>query len=373
MAKTVPTQSPLRRVDVHSHFLPVGYRAAIEAAGYGRTDGIPGLPAWDVTRATDTMERLGIDVSVLSISSPGVYFGDLAAAKRLAREVNEDGARLVADYRGRFRQFAVVPLPDVDSSLAEAAYALDVLAADGIALKTNHAGHYLGDSRFDPFFAELDRRAAVVFIHPTSPCCAGVEQLAMGYPRPMIEFFFETTRAVMNLILSGTLRRFPNVRFVIPHAGATLPVLIERIAQLAPIMDWRSQLPRRKFTRHSGVCISIWPAFRFPGCSTACWISWTAAGSCTAAIGRSPLSPLRWKRCIGCRLRPCSMRKRAPTCSVAMRFVCFRGCAARSPAAGAQSNAIAAEPVIHGVDPSYPQKQFPFATGASLALRMEMI
>ena len=122
--------------------------------------------------------------------------------------------------------------------MAEIAYALDELCADGIALKTNACGTYLGDARFDPIFDELNRRRAVVFIHPTSPACW--EQCAMGYPRPMLEFPFETARAVTNLIFSGTLERCPEVRIIVPHNGGVLPFLAGRIAQFGRLHQQRA-------------------------------------------------------------------------------------------------------------------------------------
>ena len=109
----------------------------------------------------------------------------------------------------------------------EIAYALDTLKLDGVVMLTNFNGVYLGDKRLDPVFDELNRRGAVVFIHPTSPICW--QQSALGYPRPMIEFTFDSTRAVVNLIFSGTTARCPKVRFIVPHAGGTLPFLARRI------------------------------------------------------------------------------------------------------------------------------------------------
>jgi predicted TIM-barrel fold metal-dependent hydrolase len=160
----------------------------------------------------------------------GVHYGDDAAAIRLARRVNEVGAATVAKFPTRFGLFAELPMPHVEGSLSEIAYALDVLHADGIALKANAAGIYLGDSKFNPIFEELNHRKAVVFIHPTSPSCW--KDCAMGYPRPMIEFPFDTTRAVTNLIFSGTLERCADIRIIVPHNGGALPVLAERISRI---------------------------------------------------------------------------------------------------------------------------------------------
>ena len=227
----------LPRVDVHAHYLPAGYRRAAEAAGHQHPDGMPGLPQWDVEAALGMMDGLNIRSAMLSISSPGVHFGDDRAARALAREVNEDGARAASDHPGRFGLFATLPLPDIDGALEETAYALDVLRADGVTIETNHHGLYMGDPRLDPLFTELNRRHAVVFMHPTSPSCPCCQTLSLGYARPMIEFMFETTRAVANLLLTGTLDRFPDVRLIVPHAGAAVPVLADRIAGLSPALS----------------------------------------------------------------------------------------------------------------------------------------
>ncbi len=222
------------RIDVHAHYLPTSYRQAAAAAGYDPPDGIPGLPRWDTGAALGMMDQLNIRTAMLSISSPGVHFGDDGAARKLAREVNEEGAKAASDYPGRFGLFASLPLPDIDGALAEATYAFDTLKADGVAVETNHHGVYMGDPRLDPLFAELNRRRAVVFMHPTSPTCPCCQTLSLGYPRPLIEFTFETTRAVTNLLLTGTLDRFPDIRLIVPHAGAAVPVLADRVVGLTP-------------------------------------------------------------------------------------------------------------------------------------------
>ena len=227
---------PLPRIDVHAHYLPAHYRQAAEAAGYTHPDGMPALPEWDTGQALAMMDGLHIRTAMLSISSPGVHFGDDAAAAMLARAVNVEGASIVAEHPGRFGLFAALPLPDVDGALAEAAYALDVLQADGVVVETNHHGLYMGDPKLDPLMSELNRRNAVVFMHPTSPSCPGCLALALGQPRPILEFMFETTRAVANLLFHGTLDRFPGIRLIVPHAGAAMPVRADRIAGQAQLL-----------------------------------------------------------------------------------------------------------------------------------------
>jgi len=128
--------------------------------------------------------------------------------------------------------FASLPLPDIDGALAEIDYAFDTLGADGIILETNFHGIYLGDPRLEPVFTELDRRAAVVFVHPTSPVCW--QQSALGRPRPMIEFIFDAARAITDLLFTGTLNRHPRVQVIVPHCGGALPVLADRIEGFMP-------------------------------------------------------------------------------------------------------------------------------------------
>jgi 6-methylsalicylate decarboxylase len=235
-----------RKIDVHAHYLPPGYVEELQAAGLTRPEGMPGYPQWNPSLALEKYDEFGIATGILSISSPGVHYGDDRAARRLARKVNEAGAESVRQYPKRFGLFAVLPLPDVDGALAEIAYALDVLHADGIALKTNTHGIYLGDSRFDPIFEELNRRKTVVFIHPTSPACW--EQCALGYPRPMLEFPFDTTRAVTHLIFSGTLERCPEARIIIPHNGGVLPFLAHRIALFGDRREVKRRAPKGVLT-----------------------------------------------------------------------------------------------------------------------------
>jgi len=223
------------RIDVHSHYLPPGYRETAIAALKSIPDGMPAMPDWESEATIAVMDRQGIGTAMLSVSSPGVNFGDDAAARGLARSVNEFAAQKAHDYPGRFGTFASLPLPDIDAALDEIDYAIRVLKVEGFVMLTNFGGTYLGDAKFDPIFDELNRRKAVVFIHPTSPPCW--EHIALGYPRPMIEFPFDSTRAVTNLVVGGTLERCPDLRIIVPHAGGTLPFLARRIAAVTARMN----------------------------------------------------------------------------------------------------------------------------------------
>lgn len=223
-----------RAIDVHAHYLPESYRAALLENGHGRPDGFPQIPAWSAAEHVAVMDRLGIETSLLSISSPGVHLADEATTRDRAREVNEVGRRAVVDHPGRFGLFASLPLPDVDAAMAEIAYCCDHLDVVGFTLLTNIGGTYLGDSAFQPLFRELDRRGARLFIHPTSPACW--EQTSFGRPRPMLEFFFDTTRAVVDLVLNGTVAKHPGIEFLIPQAGATLPMVADRVSVFSQLL-----------------------------------------------------------------------------------------------------------------------------------------
>ena len=209
------------KIDVHAHYLPDFYRDALDQQGHAQPDGFPEIPTWSAEEHVAVMDRLGIATSLLSVSSPGVHLADDSAARDLAREVNEAGRRAVVDHPGRFGLLASLPLPDVDGAIAEIAHCHDHLEAAGFVVLTNVGGTYLGDPSWEPVFAELNRRRARVFLHPTSPACW--EHTSLGRPRPMLEFMFDTTRAVVNLVLNGTLERSPDIELIVPHAGATLP------------------------------------------------------------------------------------------------------------------------------------------------------
>lgn len=224
------------RVDMHAHFLPQCYLSALRQAGLERPDGMPGLPDWSVDVALATMDQLGVRMALLSIPSPGVHFGDPGPARVLARQVNEAAHALQQAHPGRFGQFAALPLPDVQAAIREAIHALETLGAAGVLLSSNHQGMYMGDPRLDPLYSELNQRGSLVFVHPTSPACSCCPRLADRYPQPMLEFMFETTRSVTDMILAGVLQRFPRLRLIVPHAGALIPTLASRIALSAAVL-----------------------------------------------------------------------------------------------------------------------------------------
>jgi predicted TIM-barrel fold metal-dependent hydrolase len=215
-------------IDIHAHFLTKGYLDAMHAAGVHDVDGYP-MPDWSPESAIAHMDKWGIQTQILSISAPGIDFVRDEAARKLARKVNEELADIVARHPGRLRGFGILPLPDVDGALREIEHALDVLKFDGLGLYTNFGGIYPGDSRLDPLFEELNRRKAVTYVHPVAP--PGFDMARFGFPAATLEYPFDTTRMITNLVSSGTMRRFPDFKMIVSHGGGTLPFLVPRIAR----------------------------------------------------------------------------------------------------------------------------------------------
>lgn len=223
----VGAQPNPRRIDVHHHLSSPGFIKEISSRKTGQ---LP-LEQWTPAKSIDDMDKGGVATSIVSIAEPGVHFGNDDAARALARECNEYGAKLKRDHRGRFGNFAILPMSDIDGSLREIGYALDTLKAEGICLMTSYQGMYLGDPMFKPIMEELNRRKAVVFVHPVrADCCRG---LVPDVSEPTIELPQDTARTMLSVVFSGNARRYPDIRFIFSHAGGTLPPLIHRIEGLA--------------------------------------------------------------------------------------------------------------------------------------------
>jgi predicted TIM-barrel fold metal-dependent hydrolase len=220
--------APAGRIDVHHHFLSPVHREVLAR----HRDGAP-LPDWTAAGSLQDMDKAGVATAMLSVMQPGVWFGDVEEGRRLARHCNEFAAGIVKDHPGRFGMFATLPLPDTEGSLTEIAYGLDVLRAGGIALLTSYEGRYLGDPAFLPVFEELNRRKAVVYVHPTTPDCC--RALIKGIPPGTIEYATDSTRTISSLMFgeAGTAFKCPGVRFIWSHSGGTLPFLTGRLIRLA--------------------------------------------------------------------------------------------------------------------------------------------
>lgn len=215
-------------IDVHHHALPPPYVVELSAAGI---EALPnyGFPTWSPEQSLQMMDANNIERAVLSVSAPGLYFGDPGQTLRLAGACNEYLAELVS-AEPRFGAFACLPLPSVQDAVAEAGRALDELGLNGVVLYTNTAGVYPGDDRLGPLLSELSARAAVVFVHPVQPC--GQREAPVGIRPSILEFVFESTRAGTSLIANRTLARYPGISWILTHGGGTLPYLAERLGHL---------------------------------------------------------------------------------------------------------------------------------------------
>jgi 6-methylsalicylate decarboxylase len=213
-------------IDIHHHVIPHFYWEASNEGGNAAGGINP--PRWSLDGAVAYLDEARIDMAIASISTPGVHLGDDAAARILARRVNDYLAEIKHDRPDRFGAFAALPLPDVEGALEQLAYALDVLELDGVSVMTNAGGSYLGDSRFDEILAELQRRAAVVFVHPI----ASPDPIAhtLGIPDTLLDYPVDTSRAIAKLHYSDTFARTPDVKYVFVHAGGTIPYLASRFA-----------------------------------------------------------------------------------------------------------------------------------------------
>jgi len=216
------------RVDVHHHHTPPPYLAALVARNV-----MGPIRDWAPEKSLADMDAAGVAIAITSITTPALRFLDEAGARKVARECNEYTAKLVADPKGRFGMFAAMPMPHVDASLHELAYALDTLKADGIGFLTSYGDKWLGDPSFAPIMDELNRRKAVVYTHPTTAnCCAN---LIPDVPDAIIEWGTDTTRTIASLVFGGTAGRCPDIRFIFSHGGGTLPFLSERFVRLPQI------------------------------------------------------------------------------------------------------------------------------------------
>ena len=216
-------------IDVHSHIITPEFVSALESEGRLMDEGFP-LPKYNVENHLKWMDEAGVEMSVLTLAAPQ------PSSAEVVRQTNETAARIKKEYPGRFLFCAALPLPDVSKAIEEAKYALDVLKADGIKLATNIEGQYLGTPELDTLFSVLNDRKAVVILHPHRPNPMN-QQVMQQTPLAMQEYLSETTRAVSNMISRNVLARYNNIKVIVPHCGAYLPLAIPRMKSLTPVMQ----------------------------------------------------------------------------------------------------------------------------------------
>jgi predicted TIM-barrel fold metal-dependent hydrolase len=211
-----------RRIDFHHHYVSPGWlKMLTEKNAIKPVMGFDVIKGYSVSKALELMDQGGVATGMLSTTTPGVWFGNIDETRRAAREMNEFGARMVADHKGRFGLFAVLPLPDIEASLREIDYAYSALKADGISFVSSYNDRWLGDVTFAPVWEELNRRNAVVYTHATAPgCCLG--NFVPGVGATTVELSSDLARTIVNVIQSGTANKTPNVRYIWSHGGGSI-------------------------------------------------------------------------------------------------------------------------------------------------------
>jgi predicted TIM-barrel fold metal-dependent hydrolase len=227
------------RIDVHHHISPPGYIADLEPRGVRLTRETRN---WSPAQSIELMDKGGVERALTSITTPGLWFGDPAHARKLARLCNDYAAKIGADHKGRFGMFVNLPLPDVEGSLKEIEYGLDQLKAEGIVLFTSYGDKWLGDPAFDPVMEELNRRKAVIYTHPTTAtCCTNILPIIND---SLIEYGTDTTRALTQMVFTGRAAKYSDIRLIWSHGGGQMPFLIVRLVRMARAPDVAKHIPQ---------------------------------------------------------------------------------------------------------------------------------
>lgn len=234
-ADTAAAFKGLKVIDVHAHYLSPGYRRALVRHGQaGReSDGLP-APAWSAEAHLQLMEKLGAASAWVSLASPHPHWGDKKEAAEVVREFNEFGAELVKKYASKFVLFVTLPLPDIEDSLKELEYCRVNLPIGGFKLPTCALGHYPGDSAYEPVLKRLNELKAIVLLHPNAP---RFPSAVPECPLAVVEYMLETTKAVANMAVQGVFKRYREIKWVVPHGGALLPSLVDRLAGMQGLIS----------------------------------------------------------------------------------------------------------------------------------------
>ncbi|AMN44353.1 amidohydrolase family protein [Rhodoplanes sp. Z2-YC6860] len=214
-------------IDFHHHARPAAFFEALAETGRTTMGGRPFPKGWTAREALAFMDRMGIATAVVSAPDADLLYRDRAIAVRLARLLNELFADCIRSHPARFGAFASLPMPHVSDTLHEIDHAFDHLRLDGVMLSTSYDGQYLGSDLFEPVLASLNARNALVFVHPVTP--PGLNLLALDFPASLLEYAFDTTRCIANLLRHSIPVRYPNIRFIFSHAGGAMPYLLHRM------------------------------------------------------------------------------------------------------------------------------------------------
>lgn len=239
-------------IDVHHHIVPENYVQALNKHGIYNSAGAP-LNIFNDQQVLDMMEYNNIGYALTSISAPGIYFGDIQEAIDLSIECNQFSSNLMKKYPHRFGALGVLPLPDVEASIKEINNIFDLYKLNGVTLLSNYEGKYLGDPCFEPVFEALNEKRATVFIHPTS--VNPLKKVDLGIPDYSLEFVFDTTRAVTSLLTQNIFTKYPNIKFIVSHAGGAIPYLAWRICR--GVLAARGHSQEERVTLNEGLILQL--------------------------------------------------------------------------------------------------------------------
>jgi predicted TIM-barrel fold metal-dependent hydrolase len=228
-----------RRIDVHHHLTPPAYVQELAPNNLL----LPPTLNWSAQKDVEAMDQGSTSVSITSITTPGLWFGTHAPARRLARACNDYAAKLMSDFPRRYGMYVNVPLPDIDGTLKEIEYGMDVLKADGVSVFTSYGDKWLGDPYFEPIYAELHRRKAVLYTHPTSNACCVNLLKSDAFNDSLIEYGTDTTRAITKMMTSGMARKYPDMKVIWSHGGGTMPFLLTRFMATGRAAQNRENFP----------------------------------------------------------------------------------------------------------------------------------
>lgn len=215
-------------IDVHHHFFPPAYlEEASDILIGGASRGFEHVLEWTPEAALANMDAFGIEKAIVSITAPGVWIRDVAQATKLARQCNEYAARMVTDRPDRFDFFAALPMPNAEAAITELSFAMGELGAVGGGFMTSYGDRWLGDPEFDAVHSMLNDLCALAFVHPVVPDTC--HDLVHGVPETMMEFAFDTARAIASLVLNGAMNRTPEVTWIFSHGGGAIPMVVDRL------------------------------------------------------------------------------------------------------------------------------------------------
>ena len=222
----------MKIVNCHTHFvLPSYYNAVVEHHA-DKEDGFPMPTSWSIEENLAFMDEVGVDISIMSLSTPHPFWGDVQESRNLCHTINTQIAAEVKKYPNRFKFMAALPIPDAEGSIEETKYAMDELGAVGVKIPSNAQGIYLRNKMLEPLYEELNKRQAVVIIHPSRPPFLSEGVFTSG-PMPIFEYLVDESRTVIDILTAGVLDRYPDIKFILPHNGAFMPTVIDRLARIS--------------------------------------------------------------------------------------------------------------------------------------------